>query len=292
MRDHTKRTRATSASAAPVGYARPVSANAYAGKVVVVTGASAGIGRELCRQLAPQRPRLVLAARDEARLQQVAEECRTLGAEALVAPTDVASPDQCRTLVERAIARFEGIDALVNNAGMSMFARFDEMHDFSVFETLMRVNYFGAVYLTHFALPELKRRRGQIVAVSSLAGLTGVPTRSAYAGSKHAMIGFFDSLRVELRGSGVSVTVVAPDFVVSEIHRRSLGPDGQPLGHSPMQESKLMTTAECARLIVRAMERRQRLMLGSLRGKVGRWVRLAAPGLIDLVADRAVRRGR
>jgi short-subunit dehydrogenase len=269
-----------------------VSAGAFAGQVVVVTGASTGIGRELCLQLAPRRPRLVLAARDEARLQQVAEECRGRGAEALVVPTDVAAPDQCRTLVERAVARFEGIDVLVNNAGLSMFARFDELQDLSVFETMMRVNYLGAVYLTHFALPELKRRRGQIVAVASLAGLTGVPTRSAYAGSKHAMIGFFDSLRVELRGSGVSVTVVAPDFVVSEIHRRSLGPDGKPLGQSPMQESKLMTTAACARLIVRAMEKRERLVLGSLRGKVGRWVRLAAPGLIDLVADRAVRRGR
>jgi short-subunit dehydrogenase len=264
----------------------------YAGKVVVVTGASAGIGRELCLQLAVQRPRLVLAARDEARLQQLAEECRARGAEALAVPTDVTDPGQCRTLVERAVARFQGIDALVNNAGMSMWARFDELQDLSVFETLMRVNYLGAVYLTHFALPELKRRRGQIVAVASLAGLTGVPTRTAYAASKHAMVGFFDSLRVELRGSGVTVTVVAPDFVVSEIHRRSLGADGQPLGQSPMQESKIMTTEACARMILRAMEARQRLVVGSLRGKLGRWVRLAAPALIDRIADRAVRRGR
>lgn len=262
------------------------------GAVVAVTGASAGIGRELCLQLATQRPRLVLAARDEARLHEVAEECRRRGAEALVVPTDVASPEQCRTLVERAVARYEGVDALVNNAGVSMWARFDEMQDLSVFERLMRVNYLGPVYLTHFALPELKRRRGQVVAVASLAGLTGVPTRSAYAGSKHAMVGFFDSLRVELHGSGVDVTVVAPDFVVSEIHRRSLGPAGRPLGQSPMQESKIMTTADCARMIVRAMERRQRLVVGSLRGRVGRWVRLAAPGLIDHIADRAVRRGR
>jgi short-subunit dehydrogenase len=266
--------------------------SAYAGKVIVVTGASAGIGRELCRQLAGQRPRLVLAARDEPRLQQLAEECRARGAEALAVPTDVAQPEQCRTLVERALARFQAVDVLVNNAGMSMWARFDEIEDLSVFETLMRVNYLGAVYLTHFALPELKRRRGQIVAVASLAGLTGVPTRTAYAASKHAMVGFFDSLRVELRGTGVDVTVVAPDFVVSEIHRRSLGPDGQPLGESPMQESKIMTTEACARMILRAMEARRRLVVGSLRGKVGRWVRLAAPGLIDRIADRAVRRGR
>jgi short-subunit dehydrogenase len=264
----------------------------YAGKVVIVTGASTGIGRALCLELAPQRPRLVVAARDEARLHAVAEECRARGAEVIVAPTDVTVAEQCRTLVERAVAHFGGVDALVNNAGMSMWARFDEVQDLSVFEALMRVNYLSAVYLTHHALPELKRRRGQIVGVASLAGLTGVPTRTGYAASKHAMVGFFDSLRVELRGTGVAVTVVAPDFVVSEIHRRSLGPDGQPLGRTPMQESKIMTTEACARMIVRAMTGRRRLVVGSLRGRVGRWARLVSPGLIDRIAERAVRRGR
>ncbi|HVR70631.1 MAG TPA: SDR family oxidoreductase [Vicinamibacteria bacterium] len=269
-----------------------MSAPPYAGKVVIVTGASTGIGRALCGQLAAQRPRLVLAARDEARLHAVAEECRARGAEAIVAPTDVTVAEQCRTLVERAVAHFGGVDALVNNAGLSMWARFDEVQDLSVFEALMRVNYLSAVYLTHYALPELKRRRGQIVGVASVAGLTGVPTRTGYAASKHAMIGFFDSLRVELRGTGVAVTIVAPDFVVSEIHRRSLGPDGRPLGQTPMQESKIMTTEACARLILGAMTGRRRLVVGSLRGKVGRWARLLTPGLIDRIAERAVRRGR
>lgn len=270
----------------------PMTAGAYAGKVVIVTGASTGIGRALCIALAAERPRLVLAARDETRLHAAAEECRARGAEALVVPTDVTEPERCRTLVERAVAHFGGVDALVNNAGMSMWARFDEVQDLSVFEALMRVNYLSAVYLTHYALAELTRRRGQIVCVASLAGLTGVPTRTGYAASKHAMIGFFDSLRVELRGTGVDVTIVAPDFVVSEIHRRSLGPDGQPLGRTPMQESKIMTTEACARMILDAMTHRRRLVVGSLRGKVGRWARLVSPGLIDRIAERAVRRGR
>jgi short-subunit dehydrogenase len=265
---------------------------AYAGKVVVLTGASVGIGRALALRLSRQRPRLVLAARDEAKLQQVAEECRGAGAEALVARTDVADQEQCRTLVERAVARFDRIDALVLNAGMSMWARFDEVEDLGIFESLMRVNYLGCVWLTHFALPELKRSRGQIVAVASLAGLTGVPTRTGYAASKHALIGFCDSLRIELGGTGVDVTVVAPDFVVSEIHRRSLDAHGQPLGESPMQEARIMTTEECAALIEAAMEGRKRLVLGSLRGKFGRWARLVAPGLVDGIARRAVARGR
>ena len=265
---------------------------AYGGKTIVVTGASQGIGRALCLALAPRRPRLVLAARDEARLREVAEACRALGAETHVVRADVSIRADCERVAAETVARFGALDVLVANAGISMWSRFDEVEDLSVYETLMRVNYLGCVYLAHAALPHLKRARGQIVAVASLAGLTGVPTRTGYAASKHAVIGFFDSLRIELEGTGVSVTVVAPDFVVSEIHRRSIGPDGRPLGDTPMQESKLMTAEACAEHILAAMESRRRLAILSLRGRVGRFVRLVAPGLIDRIAARAVRRGR
>jgi short-subunit dehydrogenase len=263
----------------------------YAGKCVVLTGASSGIGRALALALAAQRPRLVLAARDADSLDDVAGECRALGAEAMVVPTDVSDPAAAAFLIETAASAFGGIDVLVNNAGVSMIARFDEVTDLSVFESLMRVNYLGCVYLTHHALPHLKARRGQIVAMASLAGFTGVPTRTGYAASKHAVIGFFDSLRIELAETGVDVTVIAPDFVLSEIHRRSVGADGRPVGHSPMQESKLMTAEECARLTLDAMSRRERLAILSARGRWGRFVRLVAPGLIDRIAARAVRRG-
>jgi short-subunit dehydrogenase len=264
----------------------------YSGKTIVVTGASSGIGRALCLALAAQRPRLVLSGRDEARLEQAAEACRAEGAEALAVRADVTVPAQCQLLISRAVERFGGVDVLVNNAGIGMIALFEEVQDLSVFESLMRVNYLGGVYATWHALPELKRSRGQIVAVASLAGLTGVPYRTGYSASKHAMIGFFDSLRIELKGTGVSVTVVAPDFVVSEIQKRAFGPDGKPLGRSPLQEDKIMTAERCAAEIIAAMEKRQRLMLGSFRGRVGRWVRLVAPGLIDRVALKAAREGK
>ena len=142
-------------------------------------------------------------------------------------PTDVACEAQCRTLVERAVAHFGGVDVLVNNAGPQHVGALRRAHDLSVYERIMRVNYLGCVWLTHAALPHLKRSRGQIVVVGSLLGFTGVPTRTGYAASKHAVIGFFDSLRIELIGTGVDVTMVAPDFVVTEIHRRSVGPDGR-----------------------------------------------------------------
>jgi short-subunit dehydrogenase len=269
-----------------------LSAAPFEGRTIVVTGASQGIGKALCLALAPQRPKLVLAARDRSALEAVAVSCRERGAEALVVPTDVTRPVDCTCLVEATVERFGSIDVLVNNAGASMWARFDEIQDLSVYETLMRVNYLSCVYLTHASLPHLVSRRGRIVAVASLAGMTGVPTRSGYAASKHAVFGFFDSLRIELAGTGVTVTIVAPDFVVSEIHRRSIGTDGRPLGDSPMQEKKIMTAEECAERIVDAMASRRRLAVLSLRGRVGRFVRLVAPGLIDRIAARAVARGR
>ena len=265
----------------------------YAGKSIIVTGASSGIGRALCLVLSPQRPRLVLAARDAARLEEVAKECRVLGAEALVAPTDVTSADECRRLLERTLEAFGGLDVLVNNAGVGMLARFDEVEDLSVYERLMKVNYLGCVYPTYHALPHLKKSRGQIVVMSSLAGLTGVPTRTAYAASKHAVFGFFDSLRIELAGTGVSVTVVAPYFVLSEIHRRAAGPDGRPLGTTPMQEDKIMTAEECARLTVAGMERRQRLVITNWRGgTLSRLLKILAPGVVDRLALKAVREGK
>lgn len=267
-------------------------ADGLAGSSIIVTGASQGIGKAVCLELAGQRARLTLAARDATALEQVAAACRGRGGEALAVPTDVSQPADCERLVSQAIAAWGSLDALINNAGIDMIARFDEVADLQLFERLMRVNYLGYVYPTHYALPALKRSRGRLVAVSSLSGLTGVPTRTGYAASKHAVFGFFDSLRIELAGTGVSVTLVAPDFVLSEIHRRAAGPDGQPLGHSPMQESRIMTAEQCAQHIVKATQQRQRLRILSLRGRLGRYVRLIAPGLIDALAARAVRLGR
>jgi NAD(P)-dependent dehydrogenase (short-subunit alcohol dehydrogenase family) len=263
----------------------------FSGRVVVLTGASAGIGRELALRLAAERPRLVLAARDAAKLEEVAARCRELGAEALVVPTDVGDEAACGELVRRAVEAFGGVDLLLLNAGQDMWARLDELEEPAILERLMRVNYLGPAWIARHALPHLVARRGRIVVVSSLAGLTGVPTRTGYCASKHALHGFFDSLRCELATSGVSVTLVCPDFVVSEIHRRAYGPDGRPLGESPMRESKLMTAARCAELVLDAARKRKRLVLLSARGKAGRWVRLFAPGLIDRIAVRAVARG-
>ncbi len=259
------------------------------GRRIILTGASEGIGRALALELAARGARLALAARDRDRLESLAQECRARGGDAVAVPTDVTNTQDLEWLVAETLKAFGGIDAVVHNAGITMWSRFDALADLSIFERVMEVNYHAPVRLTALTLPHLRESRGLIVAVASLAGLTGVPERSAYSGSKHAMVGFFDSLRIELAGSGVDVSVIAPDFVVSEIHKRAIGPDGEPLGTSPMKQSKIMTAEECARQIVRAMEKRQRLLVMSARGKLGRWLKLLAPALIDRMAAKAIR---
>ena len=155
----------------------------------------------------------------------------------------------------------------------------------------MRVNYLGAVYCTHHALPFLKQSGGRIVGISSLAGRTGVPTRTGYSAAKHAMAGFFDSLRIELEGSGVTVTMVYPGFVATGIRENAAGPDGKPILVSPVKEKQVMSVEECARRIVAAIERREREVVMTARGKMGLWLKLIAPGLIDRIARKAIEQG-
>ncbi len=260
--------------------------------VVIVTGASSGIGRALALQLAQQGAWLALAARSVDRLEAAAAECRRYSGRAIVVPTDVAEQAQCQNLIEKTVAEYGRLDTLVNNAGISMWVKFDELKDLSVFERMMRVNYLGSVYLTAYALPYLKQTKGRIVAVSSLAGKNGIPTRSGYAASKHAMAGFFDSLRIELKETGVTVTMIYPGFVRSEIRERAFDADGQPLKKSPVREAEVMTPEECARIILNAIARRKREEVMTLRGKLGLWVKLIAPGLVDRIAKAAIEQGR
>jgi short-subunit dehydrogenase len=264
----------------------------WRGKVVLLTGASEGIGRALALELAPRGARLALVARNAERLEALAAECRALGADARAVPADLGRLESVAGVVEATLAAFGRLDVLVNNAGMTMWSRFDALQDLGVLEQLMRVNYLASAWLTQAALPQLRRDAGLIVAVASVAGLTGVPERTGYAASKHAMIGFFESLRIELAGSGVDVTIIAPDFVRSEIHRRAIGADGRPLGETPMQESRIMTAEHCAHEIREAMEARQRLRVTSGRARWGLRLKPFLPALIDWIAARAIRERR
>lgn len=259
-------------------------------KVIVITGASSGIGRALALTLASRSPKLVLAARDRQRLQSVADQCEAQGTETLTVVMDVTDSEACRALMQQAVERFSRIDVLINNAGISMWGAFDGINDWRQFEQVVAVNFWGSVYCTRHALPYLQQTRGRIVAISSLAGLTGLPMHSAYSASKHALNGFFESLRIELEPSGVSVTIVAPDFVQSEIHLRSADADGVPLGRPLPDHASFLSAERCAAIIIDAMEKRKRLVLTSLRGRLGRWVKPFWPQLIDWITKMTVKK--
>lgn len=260
--------------------------------VIIITGASSGIGRALAYQLADQGAWLTLAARNVSQLEEVAAQCRQRGGKALVVPTDVARRDQCKNLIERTVAQYGRIDTLINNAGISMWVKFKDLQTLDSLDHVMQVNYFGSVYCTYYALPYLKETQGRIVAVSSLAGKNGVPTRSGYAASKHAVVGFFDTLRIELADDGISVTVIYPGFVSTEIRKRAFGANGTSLGESPVRETEVMTAETCARLIVPAIAQRKRELVMTLRGKVGQWLKLIAPRFVDRIAQRAIEQGK
>ena len=170
--------------------------------------------------------------------------------------------------MERTAAEYGRIDTLINNAGIGMRARLDEIQDVGLIERIMEVNYLGSVYCTYYALPHVKETQGRIVGISSASGKWGIPKRCGYAASKHAMAGFFDSLRLELADEGVSVTMVYPSFVATR-------------GRKP--GSGVMAVETCARLIVRAAARRRREVVMTLPGKAGLWLKVIFPRLLDRI---------
>jgi short-subunit dehydrogenase len=263
-------------------------------KIIVITGASDGIGAEVARQLAASQKSsvgLVLAARNVDALQAVAAQCEAFGARALCLRTDVAVREDCTALIAQTVAKFGRIDALINNAGISAQALFEEVpaDKISWYEDVMRVNFWGSVWCTHAALPQLIAAKGSIVAVSSLAGLVGVPGRTAYSASKFAQAGFFEALRAEMKTHGVSVSVAYPGVVLTQIRQHGLNAQGQALGSSGLKEDGAMTVQECARLIIEGMNRREREVVMTGKGKLGRWLKLLAPGLVEKMALNAVK---
>jgi short-subunit dehydrogenase len=261
-------------------------------RVVIVTGGSDGIGAEIARQLAARQGdelALVLAARNRGMLEAVAGQCTALGAQTLVVPTDVSVQAACIGLVDAAVARFGRIDALINNAGKSAHALFEDVTDLGWYEDLMRINLWGSVWCTHAALPHLKASKGRIVAVSSLAGLVGVPGRTAYGASKFAMTGFFEALRAELKGAGVSVTTAYPGVVATRIRHHGYDAAGGQAGSSALKEDAAMSVEECARLIIAGMDGRKREVVMTAKGKAGRFLKLLAPAMVETMALAALK---
>lgn len=258
--------------------------NDFCESVVIITGASSGIGKASALRLALQKANLVLAARDKDRLEAVAEQCRENGAKALAIPTDVSDEQQCQNLISQTVHAFGRIDMLINNAGFGVGARFEELPDLSLFRRIIDVNLMGSVNCTYHALPYLKQRKGRIVNVSSFIGKVPVPENTSYTASKFGMAGFSDSLRMELCHSGVSVTVIFPYWVITEFNERFLDKEGHPAGEAgrSIYTKKMITADEFAPLLIHAALKRRR-DLTMWPGPLASWLKLIVPGLLDKI---------
>ncbi|MFN7780509.1 MAG: SDR family oxidoreductase [Betaproteobacteria bacterium] len=264
----------------------------YAGKTIVVTGASDGIGAELARQLAADKPRLVLAARNAAGLEAVAAQCRALGAEALVVPTDVGEREQCERLIAAAAQVGGGIDVLIHNVGVSTHASLADALDHGMFERVLRVNLMGSVWCTRAALASLKARRGRILAVCSLAGRLGIAHRTAYCASKFAQDGFFQALRAELEGSGVSVTIAYPGLVATGFAAHSLDAQGRAYGQWIIKRNQAMAVEDCAARILAGLATGKAEVVLTGRGRLALWLKLLSPSLVDRLTRSTVKKAK
>ncbi len=261
---------------------------AFRDQVVIVTGASSGIGAALAVQLARQGAKVVIAARRAERLEQVAAECRALGGEVLTVPSDVSDVSdeaQCKRLVEQAVGRFSRLDMLVNNAGLAASALFGEFPDLGLFKHTLEVNFYGAVYCTYYALPYLKQTRGRIVAISSLGGKAALPYNTPYCASKYALHGFYDALRMELRRYGVSCTLICPSWVATEFHQAQLNKDGVPRGAvgRAYYTKRTMSAERCAQITLNAAFKRRREVVMGL-GGLAVLLKALVPGFVDWLA--------
>ena len=253
-------------------------------KVVIVTGASSGIGEAMAREFAAQGARVVLGARSVQKLQLIAGEIRSQGGQAAYCGVDVTNVDECRRLIETAVNEFGGIDVLVCNAGLSMRAIFDDV-DLGVLHRLMDVNFWGTVNCCKFALPYLQQSHGSIVGISSVAGLHGLPGRTGYSASKYAMTGFLETLRIENLKKGLHVMIACPGFTASNVRFSALTADGSAQGETPRNEAKMMTSAEVARIVARGVLKRKRLCLMESEGRATHFVKKFAPGFLDRIGN-------
>jgi short-subunit dehydrogenase len=254
--------------------------NSVKEKVALITGAGSGIGRALARELAARGYRLALCGRTPDTLEQTRTLCGLEESRILTLTADVSQAEECQVFVERAIQHFGRADVLINNAGISMRALFKDL-DPQVIEKVMRVNFWGTVFCTHFALPHLLQNKGSVVGISSIAGIKGLPARSGYSASKFAMEGFLEALRIENLKTGLHVLTVRPGFTTSNIRNTALTADGSIQGESPRDESRMMSAETCARLIVRALESRRTQLTLTTQGKLLRWVNFLMPRLAD-----------
>jgi short-subunit dehydrogenase len=249
-------------------------------KVIIITGATSGIGKALAYEYASRGARLVISARNNEKLMEVSEDLLQTGIRVLPVKADVSVEEDCRELIRKTVEELGTIDVLINNAGISMRALFEEV-DLEVLRKLMNTNFWGTVYCSKFALPYLLKSKGSLVGISSIAGYKGLPGRTGYSSSKFAMQGLLEVIRIENRKKGLHVLIAAPGFTASNIRNVALSKDGSQQGETPLDESKLMPAETVANKIADAIERRKRTLILTTQGKMTVLLNKFLPSFVD-----------
>ncbi|MEO8861515.1 MAG: SDR family oxidoreductase [Ginsengibacter sp.] len=250
----------------------------YSNKIVVITGGSDGIGKALTAAFLKMGAKVATCGRNQQKLDVLKNEYKDAPLFTMIA--DVSKEEDCKNFIQAAIAKFGGIDILINNAGISMRALFKDT-ELDTLRNVMNINFWGTVYCTKFAMNTIMERKGSIVGVSSIAGYRGLPGRSGYSASKFAVNGWLESIRTELLDTGVNVMWVCPGFTTSNIRNAALNKDAKPQGESPMDEGKMMSAEECADHIINAITKRKRTLVLTANGKRMVFMNKYFPNLAD-----------
>jgi len=261
----------------------------FQNKVAIVTGASSGIGRAIARELSRQGANVILASRSKDKLDHLADEINNKGGLAVSFPTDVTKEDECKSLIEGTIKAFGKIDVLVNNAGISMRANFNET-SLDVIRKVMDTNFWGTVYCTKYALPHIIEQNGTVIGISSICGVTPLPGRTGYSASKHAMDGFLESLRLENVNSGLHVMLVHPGFTTSNIRNSALNKYGLPQVETPLEENKLMSAERVAEEILSGILQKKKNITLTTEGRLITWIYKQVPSLAERLIYREMRK--
>jgi dehydrogenase/reductase SDR family member 7B len=256
-------------------------------KVVIITGASSGIGKALAFAFGREGAKIIITGRKKEPLVEVSNALTAAGIDNLPIVSDVSIETDNQDVVNQTIAKYGKIDILINNAGISMRAMFEDC-EVEVIKKVMDINFYGTVYATKYALPHIKATKGSIVGISSIAGYRGLPVRTGYSASKFAMNGFLEALRTELLHTGVHVLTACPGFTASNIRVASLGADGQSKGDSMRNEEKMMSSEEVAEHILKAVKNRDRDMVLTLQGKMVVFLNKWLPKLTDKLTFNAL----
>lgn len=249
-------------------------------KVVVITGGSSGIGKALADVFGQEGSHVLITGRNQTDLDRTVEELSAKGISIIGFRADVAVEEDNKKMVDATLDHFGKIDILINNAGISMRALFEET-DVEVIKEIMNTNFFGAVYATKYCLPEIIKNKGSIIGISSIAGFRGLPGRTGYSASKFALNGFLESLRLELGAHGIHVLTACPGFTSTKIRKRALTKDGSLQGVSPREENHMMTAEACAHYVYHATVKRRRTLILTTQGKLTVFMNKWFPGLAD-----------